>query len=530
MELKVAYTVEDFKRLVSREDRIERKTGVGQKPLQDALVALSNTDGGAIVIGVDDSSRVVGRRLDQGTEDKIHEAALSAHQLGRYSIKQIQVGRTSVVAVRVHQRIEGFSQTSGGRVLVRRGGHNVTLFGPDLARFISERRLHRFEETDVGVRIEEAEADLLSELCKAFGWGRDRGLADRLREKGLATREGTLTVAGSLFLTNPSNSLGQRKAMVEVRRYSSDSTNYDRREVFGGPVHHQVAQSTEFVVGELGIDVVVTGLYRHELPRVPEVVIREAIANAVAHRSYEAQGTATVIDITPSTVVVTSPGGLPEPVTIETLRQAQAARNPDVIDVLRRFRLAEDAGRGIDVMEDSMRDAMLDPPQFVDLTNGVRVTLPLKGPITPRERAWVADLERRGEIEGGDRLLLVHAARGRPLTNTRAREVLSVGRAEAREALRRLRDAGLVEQHGERGGASYTLVEEIAPPAAFRMTPPEIRKHVLDAAKKQPLTNELVRELTGLERPAALALLRQLVAEGRLRKRGAKRGTRYERV
>lgn len=53
---------------------------------------------------------------------------------------------------------------------------------------------------------------------------------------------------------------------------------------------------------------------------------------------------------------------MPEPVTIETIREAQAARNPDTIDALRKFRLAEDAGRGVDVMEGEMEQALLDPP------------------------------------------------------------------------------------------------------------------------------------------------------------------------
>ena len=288
-----------------------------------------------------------------------------------------------------------------------------------------------------------------------------------------------------------------------------------------------MAGATEFISSEIGSDVVITGLYRHDLPRLPQVVIREAIANAVAHRSYEAHGTAIVIDLRRDAVVVTSPGGLPEPVTVDNLRQAQAARNQHVIDVLRRFRLAEDAGRGVDVMQDSMEEALLDPPRFEDLGGSVRVTLPLLGAITARERAWVSDLERRGEIHASDRLLLVHSARGDKLTNGLARDILRVGAAEARESLQRLRDAGLIVQHGTRGGASYTLIEELAPPAAFRMTPAQIEDLLVSQAEERPLTNEIVREITGLGRKPAVAVLNHLVKEGRLRRHGSRRGTRY---
>jgi ATP-dependent DNA helicase RecG len=63
------------------------------------------------------------------------------------------------------------------------------------------------------------------------------------------------------------------------------------------------------------------------------------------------------------------------------MRQAQAARNPDIIDLLRRFSLAEDAGRGVDVMEDEMEEALLDPPRFIDDGVSVTVELPLRGPF-----------------------------------------------------------------------------------------------------------------------------------------------------
>lgn len=528
MPLQETYTSAQFAKLIARESNtIERKTGVGVTSLQEALVAMSNTEGGTIFIGVNDECQVLGRRLDQAVEDKIHEAALASRDVGRYRITEIHVEGRPIVAVTVQRRVEGFSQTSDGRVLVRRGGRNVALYGADLGRLISERSLTRFELADTGLTMGSTSQDLSDEIRVAYGWGKRTNIEGRLRERGLLSQEGNLTVAGALFLTDPGDALGQNKAVVEVRRYPQDPGEYDRREEFRGPLHHQVADATEFVIGELGSDLVVTGLYRHELPRLPHVVVREAIANAVAHRSYEAQGSAIIVDLYPDRVVVTSPGGLPEPVTVENLRQAQAARNQNVIDVLRRFRLAEDAGRGIDVMQDTMDEALLDPPTFEDLGHVVRVTLPLRGPITARERAWVSDLERRGAITGRDRLLLVHAARGERLTNAQARAILGVDRVESRLALQRLRDAGLLAQHGTHRGASYVLVEDVAPPAAFRMSPGELEELVLAEAHIRPVTNEIVRELTGLERSQALALLRRLVHERRLKRLGDRRGTSY---
>lgn len=135
------------------------------------------------------------------------------------------------------------------------------------------------------------------------------------------------------------------------------------------------------------------------------------------------QGTATRIELYPHLVRIVSPGGLPEPVTVENIRETQAARNYRVITVLRRLGLAEDAGRGVDVMVESMLQEMLEPPVFEDSGHSVSVALPIRSAVAPAERAWVREVETRGLIEPGDRILLVYAARGERLTNSRVREL-----------------------------------------------------------------------------------------------------------
>jgi ATP-dependent DNA helicase RecG len=144
---------------------------------------------------------------------------------------------------------------------------------------------------------------------------------------------------------------------------------------------------------ELGTGLVVVGVRRYELPRLPEVVVREAVANALAHRSYEINRTPVRIEIRPSVVRVVSPGGLPEPVTVQNMREASAPRNVAVIRALRRFGLAEDAGRGIDVMQDVMQEEMLDPPRFGDHGQEVVVDLPIRSAVAPVERAWIRSLK-----------------------------------------------------------------------------------------------------------------------------------------
>lgn len=453
----------EFDQAFPREsDLVERKAGIGVKPIQEVMVAMSNTFGGVILFGVRDNGELLGRSLTADTDREIHEAANTARSVGVYQVHEITVGNTAVVVVSIGAKLAGAAQTSDGRVLVRRGARNVSLFGEELLAFLQSRSRERFENTSTGLPLDRADRERVARLRGSYGWAREE-VADRLIERGLVRREeGDLTVAGVLLLCDP---LPDRftKAVVELRRYQDDGTNYDRRLVFSGPVDAQIAHATHEVMNELGRELIVSGVYRYEVPRLPEVVVREALANAVAHREYEVTSTPIVVEVRPALVRVMSPGGLPEGVTEANIRTAQAARNVSLIAVLRHLGLAEDAGRGVDEIQDRMAEALLDSPRFRDEGSRVVVELPLRARVSRRERAWLLDLEQRGDLEVSDKLVLVRAARGEMLTNARVRDLLGLDSRDARALLRRLRDAGIVRQEGERGGASYVLESDFAP-------------------------------------------------------------------
>ncbi len=526
-EIPLTMSLPEFKREFPEEtDYVEFKQGVSRNQLQDTVVAFSNAAGGVILIGIADNGDVVGKPYDSGTVDSIHQVMRDVHDPGRYSLHQLLVENRSVVVVSVARRQEGFSQSSSGVVRIRRGTRDEPLFGAALQHLINERAARRYELTPTSLAVDAADPDLLRNLQESFGWAGDQ-VESRLVEMGYAV-EGRLTVSGALLLSNdPGQVLG--KAHVELLRYRSDeSVDYDLRLALEGPLPAQLEQAVQRVLDELGTELVVLGMRRYDLPQVPPVVVREAIANALAHRSYELDRTPVRIHIRPSSVSILSPGGLPEPVTVENIREATAPRNVAVIGALRRFGLAEDAGRGIDVMEDTMLEEMLDPPRFEDNGHEVIVTLPVRSAVAPVERAWIRELERRGTLRGPDRLVLIHGARGEALTNARVREILQTDESTARQVLQRLRDTGFLEQRGARGGATYHLEGSLAPPAGLRLGPVELANLIETMAGEGEISNADVRTATGLDRAEVRALLAKLVKEGRLRQSGERRGTRYQ--
>lgn len=508
-------------------DYIEFKRGISSRRLQDAVVAFSNADGGIVLFGVDDGGRPVGLDVGQETEAEIHAAVHKVISPGRYSLHTVLVEDRRILVLSVARRVEGFAQLASGSVLVRRGASNLTLIGTHLADFLRSRSTNRYELEPTPVPASEAEPELVDRLARAWGWTGEAAIKTRLLEKQMTViHEGrrVLTVGGALLLlAEPHKYLG--KAYIEVFRFEGET--YDQRTELTGPLDAQIRAAHALIAQELGFDLVVLGATRHELPRIPSPALREVLANAVAHRSYELTSSPVRVELRPDRVVIESPGSLPEPVTIEHIRDQNAPRNINVIAALRRYHLAEDAGMGIDLIQDSMQAHLLAPPLFEEPTASVRVTFMLGSAVAPEERAWVREIERRGTIRPADSVLLVHATRGEGLTNQEVRDLLGVDSVQARAALQRLRDAGLLVQDGERGATRYRLAPDLRPPGGLGLSRDEMKSTMHAMAEQGPLTNQRIRERLNLDRKVVQALLHELVDEGKLVREGERRGTRY---
>ena len=530
---------------------IEFKEGVSHNRIAETAVAFANTDGGVILLGVADDGTVQGIDLGIAGETRLRQALGQVRDLGTYRIQRLTVATRTVVAIGVGKREGGFAQLVSGQVKERRGASNHTLLGIELADFIARRFVRSVELAPTAWRSDDINPNLADKLAAAWHWPAPSdsfpAFLDRLRDKGFLVLNGDgdrLSVAGALFLVADTGAL-LGKAHVEVFRYRDDGVDYDRRTEFRGQLQDQVGEAARFVVGELGFDLALLGAKRHELHRLPHRVVREAIANAVAHRSYASSAEAVRIELRPDRVVLRSPGGLPDGVTLERLSHQSVPRNVLVIRTLRFFGIAEDAGRGVDLMRDHMVLNLMDPPEFEADESSVTVTLRPLSRATPTERAWLAhtltevsDPPARpysvgdhtstpAAVEPGDALLLVQAARGEKLSNGLVRELLGVDRTRANKALRRLRELGLLQQRGTGAGSTYTLHPSVVTPEGTRHQPRDFDAEILELAARRPVTNAIVRGYTGLDRVAVVQLFNRLVADGRLERWGSKRGTSY---
>ncbi len=506
---------------------IEFKVGVSGRRIREAVVAFSNSEGGVVLIGVDDSGTVIGVSGPGQAERQIYDALAGLHNPGRFDTTLTQVDGRTLLVLAVARRREGFSQMHDGAVLIRHGARNDTLIGPELTRFQREHSFENFEDAPTPAHLDDADPALIDRAADAYDFESD-DTARALREQGLVELSGgraVLTVMGALILlADPGAVLG--RCGIEVLRYRDGESEPDKRVSIGGPVDQLVRRTTAAVMDELGEQSVLVGIERVDLPRLPEVAVRETVANAVAHRSYEAKGTYTRVEIRSDGVTVISPGTLPEPVTVEHIRSQQAARNPKLLAFLRRQGLAEDLGLGIDRVEDAMQVDMLEPPKFLATPHSVTAILPTRALVTAEERGWVKVLMQDRLISADQALVALQAARDGKVTNASVRKTLGIDSTEARVVLQHLCNEGVLVQEGEHGGAQYVPAPRPEQNKSVSVRSDEAER-VTSLACEREITNADVRELLGVSRSKALQLLTWLVDRGTLERSGNARGATY---
>lgn len=199
-------------------------------------------------------------------------------------------------------------------------------------------------------------------------------------------------------------------------------------------------------------------LQRQDKPVIPLRVIREALVNALMHRSYRSHSPVQIIryanrlEIRNPGFSLKSPEHLGEP--------GSQPRNPKIAAVLHETRFAETKGSGIRVMRESMEQAGLTPPLFESDRGADQFVARyfFHHFLGEDDIAWLAQFRDLHLTDEEAKALIVVREAG-AIDNATYRELNKVDALAASSALRRLRDAGLLAQKG-RGSATYYVPTE----------------------------------------------------------------------
>lgn len=255
----------------------------------------------------------------------------------------------------------------------------------------------------------------------------------------------------------------QYPGVTKVNEADLSETYIDNRE-FLGNVKVQFETAFLFLKSKLPIKGTIDSSgKRRDYLVIPEVAIRESLANAIAHRDYSTYSAPVQIDIFSDRVEIINPGVSLVP--IEQLDEAPStARNPLLMGYLKEYGITDQKARGIRTIKVSLREAGLEAPNFENIGQSFKATLSASAFISHDDKQW---LQKFANFGLNDRQLnaLAHV-RNNPegISNGEYRDINSMHNVrddkKANKELRQLVGKKILSPSGENKARRYVLRSE----------------------------------------------------------------------
>ncbi len=443
------------------------------RELVAAIVALTNTEGGDLYLGVEDDGAVTG--LHANHRDTTGLSALIANRTNPpVSVRGelLDYKGTPVARIRVPKSRQLVSTSEGllqRRRLLASGKPEAVPFYP-----------HEFSQRQSSLGLMDPSAMPLSSLSPDILNPLERQrLREAIRRYGgdssllpLADNEldGALgliasvqgiqcpTLAGLLILGRE-ETLRQHVPAHEVAFQVLEGTDVRVNEFFRKPLLHAFEEIERLFTARVSEKEVQVGLFRVPIPNFERRAFREALVNALVHRDYARLG-AVHVRFDDDGLNISNPGGFVEGVTLENLLVTEPRpRNPLLADISKRIGLAERTGRGIDrIFEGLLRYGR--PAPNYGHSNATSVIVQMSNAESDLDflELVLREEERTGRPMPLDSLIVLSLLRQeRRLTTGDLASSTQKSEQETRAVLERLAESGLVEAHGAGRGRTYTL-------------------------------------------------------------------------
>jgi ATP-dependent DNA helicase RecG len=446
---------------------------VSLSQLAATLVGMANSRGGTVLLGVSPrAGELVGVSDPHSMFEKMFQATLLSDPTlvlpmpSQITAQKPGMNRPVILIMITIPSGLPYVYSLDGRYLGRDGSRTSSLTAHQLHRLLNERDSIQFESRVIpDASIKDLDATQVMAYAQVVG-----GIPANDLEKSydFLVRRGCLKFVGNeLQLTYAALLLFGRlpqqwlpNATILATRFPgvSMSDTYTKRDLKGSLID-QLRQSEEFIKANLKTVVRMVGFTHQEILEYPFEAVRELLVNAVAHRDYNLQGDNIHLNIFSDRLVVSSPGMLPGPVTLDNLLEARFARNAVLSQVLSDLGYVERLGYGLDRVVDVTRNEGLLPPQFEEAGGTFRVTLYASPPVDDTKRQ-VPDLTAYSHLDLNSRqqMALVQLATRQRLTNHEYQLLCPDVHAETlRRDLADLVSRGILIKVGDKKATYYIL-------------------------------------------------------------------------
>jgi ATP-dependent DNA helicase RecG len=328
---------------------------VNADSLSKEIVAMLNTSGGNILLGVGDTGTLEGiddsKNWEEWVANLIRNNVLPPAEI---IYTEIEIENKLVINLEIPKGKDKPYQTNKNQFLIRIGSTNRVASQQELLRMFQiagyfhydtvtlehsspkdldqNRIANYFEQYNIDFEKEENPIQLLKNIDI------------------LASESDHLTVAGNLlFGLRPQKFLTNAGITFAAFKGNTISEDLIHQQKIDGSLPTQVDQTLSHLKLLIPISSTIEGAKRVDTSvTYDDKVYRELIVNAVVHRDYAISGSRIRIFKFDDRIELRSPGRLPNTVNLEKIKYGVSyARNPVIVKFMENMRYIDQMGRGI---------------------------------------------------------------------------------------------------------------------------------------------------------------------------------------
>jgi ATP-dependent DNA helicase RecG len=518
--------------------------------LAKTCVCFANAKGG-LHIGIEDKEELPppAQRIEQTDANQLLRSLTDrALNVGLAAPKIVAAANGGqYIEFWIHPSVHSIATTSDGRTYMRLGEQCRPVGGNDMLRLASEKsgfqwELHNWQKIPADQldsdeiafflqKVRDASAEKVSPFVKTK-------TTTELLEYYNLVQDKVATNLGVLWLGTPAQRARLRYPLAVQYLVYDNLEQRVRKETWLDHRFNPLRLLEEVL--SRGVELhyfheVPAGLYRRQVRRYPEAVLRELLANAFAHRLYTVSADI-AIHVYPDRLEVESPGGLPLGVTPATILHERVRRNPALMLTFQATGLMEGEGSGYDLIYEKLSRDAKPLPELDDSFNNLRVTVRATNP-DPKVLLLLDNLARFYQFTQKEMITLGLIAQHGIIAAPALSQALQLRQEErVRTWLGRLLEFGLVLARGAKKGTEY-LINPKAYAAANLDVKPSLKTlepHVLRAliaedlrAYPNSLVADIHRRMGELSKAEIQREVYRMVADGVLSSSNGKTYRRY---
>ena len=358
-------------------EKVEFKETTGQLERgMETLCAFLNGEGGTVLFGVTDKGKIIGQDLSDKTKREIAEAInrLEPTAAVQISYVPLQDSEKKVITFHVEDARLNRPLCYKGRAYMRVESVTTTMPQSRYNELLIQREEIRhgwetYPNTDLKLTDQDE-----TEIRKTVRLGVECGRLPETTGSDISTILEKLEVLENGVLKNAAAVLFAKKKLAHypqnllrlARFKGTDKTVFIDNQRVHGNLFQLLDVAMSFIFKHLSLSGTTDTLEREEHLEIPYKAIREAVINALCHRSYRDAGGSVAIAIYDDRVEIENPGSFPSGWDMKRIKSEHGSkpRNPLIADTLYIRKVLESWGRGINLMIEECQKSGLPEPEY----------------------------------------------------------------------------------------------------------------------------------------------------------------------